>query len=122
MKIGRTLANHTMKVNNPNKSAPPVPKECNFIARLALNILAIPYCTIFLILEHCARQLSLTTLRNMNVERKSRQQKLSQKSLLNRTAKSYFETLINFDQNPKTCARKLSCMKSLSDKCFDMKC
>ena len=76
----------------------------------------------FLILEYFARQLSLTTLRKMNVERKSRQQKSAQKSLLNRTAKSYFETLINYDQNPKTCARKLSCMKSLSDKCFDMKC
>ena len=76
----------------------------------------------FLILEYFARQLSLTTLRKMNVERKSRQQKLSQKSLLNRTAKSYFDTLINFDQNPKTCARKLSCMKTLSDKCLDMKC
>ena len=74
------------------------------------------------ILEINPRQLSLTTLRKMNVERKSRQQKLSQKSLLNRTAKSYFDTLINFDQNPKTCARKLSCMKTLSDKCLDMKC
>ena len=56
----------------------------------------------FLILEYFARQLSLTTLRKMNVERKSRQQKSAQKSLLNRTAKSYFETLINYDQNSKT--------------------
>ena len=46
---------------------------------------------------------SLTTLRKINVDRNSRQQKLSQiVSLLNMTAKSYFETLINYDQNSKT--------------------
>ena len=62
---------------------------------------------------------SLTTLRKINVDRNSRQQKLSQiVSLLNMTAKSYFETLINYDQNSKTYVPgcSCSCMKSLSDK------
>ena len=78
-------------------------KEYIFIECLVLGILAIPYCTILLILEYFTMPFSLTTLRKINVDRNSRQQKLSQiVSLLNMTAKSYFETLINYDQNSKT--------------------
>ena len=68
------------------------------------------------------KELSLNSLRKMNRERKSRQQKSSQKTFLNRAAKNYFETFINFEKNPEKCARKLYCMKSMSNHCFNLQC
>ena len=67
-------------------------------------------------------KLDLQTLRMLNTRRKSKQQNLRKKSLINRSAKSYFETFVNFDQNPEKCLRKLNCLNAMLDNCPNLPC
>ena len=67
-------------------------------------------------------KLDLQKLRMLNQQRKSRQQILRKKSLINRSAKSYFETFVNFEENPEKCLLKLNCLNSMSENCSNLLC
>ena len=71
---------------------------------------------------------SLDTLRQLNRERKSRQQKIkiSKRSIIENAAKNYMEVVINYFENPEECSRKLECMNTTSntnfESCQEIKC
>ena len=73
-------------------------------------------------------KISLDTLKKMNRERKSRQQKskVSKRSLVNNAAKNFVEITTNYFKNPLECMQKLECMNmtvnSNYDTCQKMKC
>ena len=73
--------------------------------------------------------LTLNLLRQMNTERKSRQQgkQLSKRSVMNNAAKDYIEILTNYSEKPMTCMHKLTCMNKeyssvAMEKCSQIKC
>ena len=73
-------------------------------------------------------KISLDTLKKMNRERKSRQQKskISKRSLVNNVAKNFLEVTTNYFKNPLKCMQKLECMNmavnSSYDTCQKIKC
>ena len=73
-------------------------------------------------------KISLDTLKKMNRERKSRQQKskVSKRSLVNNAAKNFMEITTNYFKNPLECMQKLECMNmtvnSNYDICQKIKC
>ena len=66
-------------------------------------------------------KISLDTLKKMNRERKSRQQKskVSKRSLVNNAAKNFVEITTNYFKNPLECMQKLECMNMTVDSNYD---
>ena len=55
-------------------------------------------------------EFTLGTLKQMNIERKSRQQKITKRSLVTNAAKDYVNIATNYLTNPRNCQLKLECM------------